>query len=196
MKALVIVDMQNDFLPGGALAVKEGDLIIPLINQLQEKYELVIATQDWHPYNHQSFVTQHADKQVYQKIKLRGVEQTLWPEHCVQESWGAAFTSDLNQQKIAAIFRKGMDRQIDTYSGFFDNDKMRNTGLFGYLKDKNVAALDICGLAADFCVFYTAMDALALGFTTTILLDATKAINPENFVLLEKEFIAAGGKIA
>ncbi|PZP51974.1 MAG: bifunctional nicotinamidase/pyrazinamidase, partial [Pseudopedobacter saltans] len=167
MKALLITDIQNDFLPGGSLAVKEGDLIVPTINDLASQYELVVATQDWHPIDHKSFVSQHIGKKVFDTIDLNGLPQTLWPEHCVQDSWGAQFPASLSLKPIAVIFHKGMNASIDSYSGFYDNAKLSNTGLDGYLKAKGITAVDICGLAADYCVYYTAMDALELGFQST-----------------------------
>ncbi|MFT4204488.1 MAG: bifunctional nicotinamidase/pyrazinamidase [Chitinophagaceae bacterium] len=195
MKALLIIDIQNDFLPGGALAVNEGDTIIPTINALQSQYELVIATQDWHPANHKSFATQHPGKEVFETIELNGLQQTLWPEHCVQGSWGAQFPASLSQNPIAAIFHKGMNAEVDSYSGFFDNAKRGNTGLDGYLKSKGVTAVDICGLAADYCVYYTATDALEMGFQSTILLNATKAIDHKNFEQLKGVFEGKGGRL-
>lgn len=195
MKALLIIDIQNDFLPGGSLAVKDGDLIIPIVNELQSQYELVVATQDWHPANHQSFAVQHPGKKAFDTIELNGLPQTLWPEHCVQESWGAQFATNLDLHKTAAIFRKGMSPAIDSYSGFFDNAKLANTGLDGYLKAKGVTEVDICGLAADYCVYYTAMDALELGFKTTILSHATKAIDDKGFEEKKKFFVEKGGML-
>lgn len=195
MRALLIIDIQNDFLPGGSLAVNDGDTIIATINELQSQYELVVATQDWHPIDHESFVTQHPGKQVFETIELNGLPQTLWPAHCVQESWGAQFPSSFSLNKVAAIFHKGMNPNIDSYSGFFDNAKLANTGLDGYLKSKGVTAVDICGLAADYCVYYTAMDALELGFQSTILLHATKAIDDKGFEEKKKLFEDKGGVI-
>jgi len=195
MKALLIIDVQNDFLPGGPLAVNDGNLVIPIINELQSQYELIVATQDWHPIDHESFVTQHPDKKVFDTITLGELPQMLWPEHCVQGSWGADFPAKLDTKKIAAIFRKGMNRSIDSYSGFYDNAKLSNTGLDGYLRSKNVSAVDICGLAGDYCVYFTAMDALALGFQTTILEHAIKSIEPKDFDEKKAFFVRQGGTI-
>lgn len=195
MKALLVVDIQNDFLSGGALAVKNGDDIIPLVNNLQSEYDLVVATQDWHPHGHKSFVTQYENKNAFDQIDLNGIQQTLWPEHCVQESWGAQFPASLQLKNVAAIFRKGMNPNIDSYSGFYDNAKLSNTGLDGYLKAKNITEVDICGLAADFCVYFTAMDALDLGFKATILLNATRAIDNTSFEEKKNLFIQRGGII-
>lgn len=195
MVALIIVDIQNDFLPGGKLAVKHGDEIIALVNEVQKNYDLVIATQDWHPKNHESFVNQHKEKTVFQEIDLHGLKQTLWPVHCVQGTFGAEFSSELDMNKVSAIFRKGMNTEVDSYSGFYDNGKRESTGLLGFLKDKGVTAVDICGLAADFCVYYTANDALDLGFKTTILNNLTKPINNEGWESIKADFIKKGGEL-
>lgn len=177
MKALLVVDLQYDFLPDGALAVQEGDLIIPIINEIQDRFDLIVATQDWHPLDHQSFASQHRDKKLYDVIELQGQPQVLWPDHCVQGTRGAAYSNDWNSTSVSAIFRKGMDKQIDSYSGFYDNNKVNSTGLLGYLNDQNVTEVYICGLAAEFCVFYTAMDAKRAGFRTFFLDFATKPIS-------------------
>ena len=195
MKALLIVDIQNDFLPGGSLAVEKGDTIISVINKIQENYDLVVATQDWHPYNHKSFASQHQGKELFEQIQLFELDQTLWPDHCVQGSYGAEFSSKLNQDKIEAVFRKGMNPDIDSYSGFFDNGKKKSTGLGDYLKGRGVDKVDVCGLAADFCVYFTAVDSLEMGFQTQIIENAVKAINPENFEILKEEFHKKGGKV-
>jgi nicotinamidase/pyrazinamidase len=173
MRALIIVDVQNDFLPGGALAVSDGDLIIPVINSIQHRCDLVVATQDWHPANHSSFAANHAGKKPGDVIG----PQMLWPIHCVQGSTGAAFSSDLSMNRIEAIFRKGTDPAIDSYSGFFDNDHGKNTGLAGYLKDRKVADVFVCGLATDYCVKFTALDAVALGFKVSLVGDASRGVN-------------------
>jgi nicotinamidase/pyrazinamidase len=190
MNALIIVDVQNDFLPGGALAVKDGDTIIPVINKIQKKFDLVAATQDWHPADHKSFASAHPGKKVFEEIILDGLPQVLWPDHCVQQTDGAEFSSRLNTQKIEAIFRKGMDKNIDSYSGFFDNGKKKATGMAYYLKGRGITAISVCGLAADYCVYFTALDGMELGFESTIITNATKAINPENFEKLLKDFKA------
>ncbi|GAA4805412.1 bifunctional nicotinamidase/pyrazinamidase [Olivibacter ginsenosidimutans] len=195
MKALIIVDIQNDFLPGGALPVSNGDEIIATINQLQQRYPLVVATQDWHPANHQSFASQHPGRNPFEKTTLNGLQQVLWPDHCIQGSLGAAFAPALDETKIEAIFRKGMDPQLDSYSGFFDNDKKKATGMAAYLKGRGVSTVDVCGLAADYCVYYTANDALNLGLQSTILDYATRAIDTERYEQIKQEFIQAGGHI-
>lgn len=195
MKALIVVDIQNDFLQGGSLAVQGGNEIIPVINSIQEKFDLVVATQDWHPKGHKSFASQHSNKNVYDKIDLNGIEQVLWPDHCVQGTVGAEISSELNQNKIEAIFRKGMNTTIDSYSGFYDNGKLKCTGLGDFLKGRGVKEIFVCGLAADYCVYFTAKDALELGFTSTIIENATKAIDVSNFENIKRNFIQSGGNI-
>jgi nicotinamidase/pyrazinamidase len=188
MNALIIVDVQNDFIPGGALPVNDGDTIIPMINDLQNHFDLVVATQDWHPADHKSFASTHPGNKVFDEIILEGLPQVLWPDHCIQESDGAQFSSLLQTKKIEAIFRKGMDENIDSYSGFFDNGKKKSTGMADYLKGRGVTAISVCGLAADYCVYFTALDGMELGFESTIIENATKAINRENFEKLLQDF--------
>jgi len=177
VEALVIVDIQNDFLPGGTLAVPEGDGIIPLVNELAEKFELVVATQDWHPAHHGSFAASHPGQSPGDVIELDGLEQILWPVHCVQNTGGAEFASGLKLDKISKVFQKGTDPNIDSYSGFFDNGHRKATGLEDYLKRTGVDQVYIVGLAADYCVKFTALDARQVGFTTTVIKDATRAVN-------------------
>lgn len=193
MKALLIVDVQNDFLPGGNLAVDGGDTIIALINKIQADYDLVLATQDWHPVGHKSFASAHEGGLPFSKSMLNGMEQTLWPDHCVQGTEGAALSTALSDNCIAAIFRKGMDPEIDSYSGFYDNGRLKSTGLMGYLKEHAVEEVHVCGLAADFCVYFTAMDSLDAGFKTSVIADATKAIDEASYVAKKQAFKAAGG---
>ena len=192
-KALIIVDMQNDFLPGGALAVAGGDEIIPEINRLSELYDLVVATQDWHPGNHGSFASQYQGAKPYDTGELAGMPQVLWPDHCVQGSFGAQLSGFLNQKHVEAVFRKGMDPEIDSYSAFFDNGRRKATGLKGYLLGRGVTQVHICGLAADFCVWFTAQDAISLGFDAVILQNAVRAINEQNLKELYGEFVKFGG---
>ncbi len=179
MEALIVVDIQNDFLPGGALAVDGGDEIIPLVNKLMTKFDLVVATQDWHPADHGSFASNHPGKKPGDIIELGGLQQILWPDHCVQHTHGAEFSNDLNTEHFHTIIRKGTDTLIDSYSGFFDNGKKKKTGLDEYLRSKNVDEVFITGLATDFCVKYTALDAIELGYTTSVVADATRAVNLE-----------------
>lgn len=196
MKALVIVDVQNDFTEGGALAVPDGKSIIPLANQLQKRFDIVVATQDWHPPTHKSFASNHENRKPFEQITLHGLDQVLWPDHCVQGTRGAEFHSDLEINRIEAIFRKGMDPEIDSYSGFYDNGHRKNTGLAGYLRERRVTEVCVCGLAADYCVYFTAKDALREGFATFIIEDATRAIDPDNFRKAKQDIEALGGKVA
>lgn len=193
MKCLIIVDLQYDFLPGGALPVANGDTLIPVINRLQPNYELVVATQDWHPADHKSFASRHKGKSPFDMIEWKGGRQTLWPDHCVQGTPGAALHQDLDQHKIEAIFRKGMDPEIDSYSGFYDNDHLRSTGLGDYLKGRGVNEVHICGLAADFCVNFTALDALGLGLRTVVLEQATLPIDAVQYEQVKRQFAERGG---
>jgi len=177
MEALILVDIQNDFLPGGALAVPEGAQIIPVVNKLQKNFGLVVATQDFHPADHKSFAANHAGKQPGDHIELQGMDQILWPVHCVQGSQGAAFADTLRMDKVEKVFPKGTEPEIDSYSGFFDNGHLKATGLGDYLKEKGIERVVIVGLAADYCVKFTALDAVGLGFETTVVKDATRAVN-------------------
>ncbi|MGD0816397.1 MAG: bifunctional nicotinamidase/pyrazinamidase [Verrucomicrobiota bacterium] len=177
MKALIIVDIQNDFLPGGALAVPDGDLIVPIANRLQTMFPLVVATQDWHPANHGSFATNHAGKKVFEQIDLNGLPQTLWPVHCVQGTAGAELASGLQRERIAKIFPKGTDAGIDSYSGLFDNGHRKSTGLGEWLKAKGVTEVFVCGLATDYCVKFTALDAAQQDFRTHFIEDASRGVN-------------------
>ncbi|MFA0963484.1 bifunctional nicotinamidase/pyrazinamidase [Roseivirga sp. BDSF3-8] len=177
MNALLIVDVQNDFLPGGNLAVAEGDAIIPVINSIQGFFDLIVATQDWHPEHHKSFASNHKGKKAGDKINLNGLEQVLWPDHCVQGTEGAALAPGLETRQVSAIFRKGMDPEIDSYSGFYDNGHRKSTGLSGYLKEQKVDTVYICGLAGDVCVKFTALDSLQEEFTTCLVQDATRSVN-------------------
>jgi nicotinamidase/pyrazinamidase len=177
MKALILVDIQNDFLPGGALAVPEGDAIIPVANRLQSLFSLVVATQDWHPAEHGSFAANHPGKKPFEQITLNGLPQTLWPVHCVQHTRGAELSPALHQDRIARVFQKGTDPGLDSYSGLFDNGHRKSTGLGEWLKEQRVDEVFVCGLATDYCVKFTAMDALAMGFKTTVIEDATRGVN-------------------
>jgi nicotinamidase/pyrazinamidase len=176
MKALVIVDLQNDFLPGGALPVPGGDEVIPLANQLQNQFGLVVATQDWHPPDHGSFAVNHPGTKPGDRIMLDGIEQILWPVHCVQDTHGAEFASSFDTKRIASVFQKGIDPRIDSYSAFFDNVHRRATGLGDYLKDRSVKDVYLLGLALDYCVKYSALDACQLGFETHVIVDACRGI--------------------
>lgn len=177
MKALLIVDVQNDFLSGGALAVSEGDQILPVINRLLEHpFDLIVATKDWHPENHGSFAANHPGKVVGDLITLGGTEQVLWPVHCVQGSPGAEFSPKWSSEKVDKVFYKGIDPEIDSYSAFFDNGHLRETGLGEYLKDEGIDELYVVGLATDYCVKYSALDAKKLGFDVIIITDGCRGV--------------------
>jgi nicotinamidase/pyrazinamidase len=195
MKALLLIDIQNDFIPGGALAVPGGDEIIDVVNKLQPFFDLVIATQDWHPSNHKSFASQHEGKAVFDVIELDGFQQVLWPDHCVQGTTGAAFSPKLDMNRVEAIFRKGTNAEIDSYSGFYDNGHLKSTGLADYLKGKGVTAIYLVGLAGDYCVYFSAKDAIAEGFQTCLIEDAIRAINNDDFEKAKQDIINNGGKV-
>jgi nicotinamidase/pyrazinamidase len=176
-RALIIVDLQNDFVPGGALAVTGGDQIIPLVNHLQPLFDLVVATQDWHPKNHGSFAENHPGRRPFELATLANLPQVLWPTHCVEGTNGANLVSSLNTAAITKVFRKGTDPQIDSYSGFFDNGHRKSTGLSDYLSQQGVTDIYIVGLATDYCVKFTALDARQLGFNTHLIQDACRGVN-------------------
>lgn len=192
MKALLVVDIQNDFLPGGSLAVPESDKIIPVLNRLMERFPLAVATTDWHPKNHASFASNHPGHEIFDEIDLDGVTQKLWPDHCVQGTPGAEFPKELNANPFAAIFRKGSDPKVDSYSGFFDNRRAHQTGLTGYLKGLGVKQLYIAGLAAEICVSFSAADGIEQGFETAIIEDACEALDPESYARKKEELQKEG----
>jgi nicotinamidase/pyrazinamidase len=177
MKALILVDIQNDFVPGGALAVPEGDKVVPVANRLMKNFSLVIATQDWHPADHGSFAARYSGKKPGDMIELSGLPQILWPVHCVENTPGAEFVRALNVRGIHKIFQKGTDPRIDSYSGFFDNGHQKSTGLGGFLKESRVQDVYVMGLATDYCVKFTALDARALGFNTFLIEDGSRGVN-------------------
>ena len=179
MNALIIVDLQNDFLPGGALAVPRGDEVLPLANKLQRRLDLVVATQDWHPPNQGSFAANHPGKKPGDRVMLDGIEQILWPVHCVQHTHGAEFAPSFDTSQIAHVFHKGIDPLIDSYSTFFDNAHRRETGLADYLKERSIRNIYLMGLALDYCVKYSALDARQLGFNTHVILDGCRGIGLE-----------------
>ena len=197
MKALLIVDMQYDFLPGGALGVRDGDQIVPIINQLQEKFDFIVATQDWHPADHGSFAANHKGKVPGDFVQLGNEQQVLWPVHCVQGSKGAMFHQDLDQTKWKKIIQKGTNSYVDSYSGFFDNDRRQDTGLSKFLADNGVEEVVVTGIATDYCVKFTVLDAIKEGFEATVVKDATKAVNlmPDDFDLAIKEMVKAGAEV-
>ena len=175
--ALIVIDVQNDFCPGGALAVPEGDAIIAGINGMMKQADAVILTQDWHPAGHSSFASSHPDQAPYSVIKMAYGPQVLWPDHCIQGSNGAAFHPDLDQSCADLIIRKGYNPAIDSYSAFFENDHITPTGLEGYLRSRDITRLTIVGLALDFCVHFSAVDAARLGFDVTVRQDLCRAID-------------------
>jgi len=194
MKTLILVDIQNDFLPGGALAVPEGDVIVPIVNGLLPRFDLVMATQDWHPADHGSFAANHPGRAAFENIELNGLPQTLWPVHCVQNTGGACFAPGLDTRCVARVFPKGMDPRVDSYSGLFDNGRRGSTGMAEWLKEKGVRELWVCGLATDFCVKFTALDAVAEGFRVHLITDACRGIDlpPGNVAAALAEMAAAG----
>jgi nicotinamidase/pyrazinamidase len=174
--ALVLVDIQNDFLPGGPLGVPEGDKVVPVANAIEERFDLVVATMDWHPPDHGSFATNHPGQKPGEYIDLGGVRQILWPPHCVQNTRGAEFAPGLETARIRKTFRKGVDPGIDSYSAFFDNGHRKATGLGDYLREQGVDEVFLMGLATDYCVKYSALDAGDLGFRTTLIEDGCRGI--------------------
>ena len=175
-KALIIIDVQNDFCPGGALAVPDGDTVIPVINRISSRFDKVVATQDWHPEDHISFAVRHMLNE-YEVIKLAEIEQVLWPVHCVPGTWGAEFHKDLDTRPVDLILRKGNNPEIDSYSAFFENDRKTVTGLHYYLQGLKIERLYLCGLATDYCIYYSAIDARNLGFDVYLIIDATRGID-------------------
>lgn len=195
MKTLIIIDVQNDFMPGGSLAVPKGDKIVPIINQIQDKFDLIVASQDWHPKDHVSFASNHPGKKPFDEIEIHGQPQTLWPDHCVQETNGAKFHPNLQTQKWEAIFRKGTDRAIDSYSAFYDNGHLKSTGLSGYLREKGASQVYFCGLAADICVYYSLYDAFKEGFACFFIEDASQPLNEEGFKAIKDKMNYLGIQI-
>lgn len=176
MKALILVDIQNDFLPGGALPVPRGDEVVAVANRVQPAFDLIVATQDWHPASHGSFAANHANRQPGELAELGGLPQVMWPVHCVQNTGGAAFAPGLETKRITRIFPKGTDPEIDSYSGFFDNGHRKATGLGDFLKARGVTDVTLLGLATDYCVKATALDARKLGFTTHLVVDGCRGV--------------------
>lgn len=175
-KALILIDLQNDFCEGGSLAVSEADVVISCANILQEKFDFIVATKDWHPKEHVSFAENHPGKSIGDAIIVNGVEQRLWPVHCVQHTPGAEFHPELNTSRIKQIFFKGSDKTVDSYSAFFDNKHLRETGLGHYLKASQIEEVYLMGLATDYCVKYSCLDAISLGFNTFVVEDACRGV--------------------
>lgn len=194
LDALILVDIQNDFLPGGALAVARGDEVIPVANVLAARAPLVVATQDWHPRGHGSFASSHPGRKVGEVIDLNGLPQVLWPDHCVQGSRGAEFAPSLDRSRIAAVFPKGEDPSVDSYSGFFDNGRRHATGLSAWLKGRGVDRVFVMGLATDYCVAATAIDAAGEGFKTVLVIDGCRGVElrPGDCARAVDRMVAAG----
>ena len=177
MSALILVDLQNDFMPRGALAVPEGDAVIPVANRLVQSFDLVVATQDWHPPGHGSFASQHPGKNPGDTVELDGLRQELWPDHCVQGTPGAELHAGLDAGRITRVFQKGTDPRIDSYSTFFDNARRKSSGLADYLKEKGVSEVYLMGLATDYCVKFSVLDAVELGFQANVIEDGCRGID-------------------
>lgn len=197
MKTLLLIDIQNDFMPGGALAVSGGDAIIPIVNELMPQFDLIVATQDWHLADHGSFAANHPGKGVYDDIDLDGLTQTLWPIHCVQNTGGALFAPGLDTRRISHVFTKGMNPRIDSYSGFYDNGHRASTGMGEWLKAQNIHELSIAGVATDYCVKFTVLDALTEGFRVKVITPACRGVNlqPGDVDRALAEMQAAGADI-
>lgn len=198
MRALVLIDLQYDFMPGGALAVPEGDQVVSMANALLPRFELVVATQDWHPANHQSFASQHPNRKVGDVIELDGLPQVLWPDHCVQGTCGAQLDARLPQPSIARVIQKGTNPAIDSYSGFFDNGHRQATELESFLDSNDVSTVYIMGLATDYCVKFTALDAIELGFETFLIQEGCRAVNlkPGDGLAAIRQMLGAGVQLA
>ncbi len=177
MNALIVVDVQNDFVPGGALAVRDGDQVVPVANRLMPCFDWVVATKDWHPADHLSFASQHPGRQVGEVVDLDGLEQILWPDHCVEGTPGAEFVDGLDLSGIDRVFEKGTDRTIDSYSGFFDNGHRKATGLGDFLRERSVVDVYLLGLATDYCAKFTTLDAVELGFAPRLVLDGCRGVD-------------------
>jgi len=195
--ALILVDLQVDFMPTGMLPVAEGDLVVPLANALMPQYHTVVATQDWHPANHGSFAANHPWRKPGQVIDLHGLQQVLWPIHCVQNTWGAEFVAGLATDRITRVFQKGTDPEVDSYSGFYDNGHRNSTGMAEWLHGQGIEEVHVLGLAADFCVKFTVLDALSEGFRTVLVEDATRGVNltAGNVERAVKEMADAGADV-
>lgn len=193
--ALLVIDVQNDFIPGGQLPVPEGDLIVPLINRLGDRFKQVIITQDWHPPGHASFASSHPDREPYEVIELPYGAQTLWPDHCVRATTGAELHKDLNLPYAQLIIRKGCNPDIDSYSAFLEADRKTTTGLAGYLKERGIDTLYLVGLALDFCVMFSALDARAAGFNVFVVLDACRAIDLDGSLAAAIERMQVAGVV-
>ncbi|MGE0211888.1 MAG: bifunctional nicotinamidase/pyrazinamidase [Parvibaculaceae bacterium] len=193
MRALIVIDVQNDFCPGGALAVQRGDEIVPVVNALMAEHQHVVLTQDWHPPRHLSFASEHRGKAPFSTVTIAYGEQTLWPDHCIQGSKGAAFHPGLDWTRAELVVRKGYRREIDSYSAFFENDRTTPTGLGGYLRERGFADVVLVGLATDYCVGFSALDARRLGFNATVIEGACRAIDLDGSLARMREAWADAG---
>ena len=193
--ALIVIDVQNDFCPKGALAVAQGDAIVPQINALMGEFQTVVLTQDWHPADHSSFAANHAGAAPFSTVQMPYGAQTLWPSHCVQGTKGAEFHPALRSDLAQLVLRKGFRAAIDSYSALFENDKTTPTGLDGYLRARGVTGLTLVGLAADYCVAFSALDAVAQGFAVTVLQDACRAIDLDGSLARQQQAMAAAGVV-
>ncbi len=191
--ALLMIDIQNDFCPGGALAVADGDAVVPVVNSLQQKFQIRVLTQDWHPAGHSSFASSHPGAAPFSMTKMPYGDQVLWPDHCIQGSSGAEFHSGLSTNAADLVIRKGFRKAIDSYSAFFENDRKTPTGLAGYLRERGAASLVLTGLATDFCVYYSAIDAVGHGFEVTLVTDACRAIDLDGSLDAAMKDMAAKG---
>ena len=190
---LLVVDVQNDFCPGGALAVPEGDAVVPVINGIAPSFAHVVLTQDWHPPGHESFASSHAGRAPFETIEAAYGPQTLWPDHCVQGTRGAAFHADLETTRAELVIRKGFRRAVDSYSAFYENDRTTPTGLTGYLRERAMKRVFLAGLATDFCVFYSALDAAKAGFAAVLIEDACRAIDLDGSLAAAKDAMGRAG---
>ena len=193
--ALIVIDVQNDFCPKGALAVAQGDAIVPQINALMGEFQTVVLTQDWHPADHSSFAANHAGAAPFSTVLMPYGAQTLWPSHCVQGTKGAEFHPALRSDLAQMVLRKGFRAAIDSYSALFENDKTTPTGLDGYLRARGITGLTLVGLAADYCVAFSALDAVAQGFAVTVLQDACRAIDLDGSLARQQQAMAAAGVV-
>lgn len=195
-EALIVIDVQNDFCPGGALAVADGDAVVPVVNRLIERFEHVVLTQDWHSVGHSSFASVHPGEQPFSTTIMPYGEQTLWPDHCIQGTKGAQFHAGLVWTKAELVVRKGFRKAIDSYSAFFENDRATPTGLGGYLKERGIGQVTLAGLATDFCVGFSALDARKLGFEATVVMEGCRAIDlGGSLAAMKKQWSEAGVKV-
>ncbi len=197
MRALVIVDLQNDFMPEGALGVPEADRIVPLINRLIGKFDIVVASQDYHPCNHCSLISNHPGRRVRESVVINGLSQIIWPDHCIEGTYGSRLVEKLDQSRLARVFHKGTHPEYDSYSCFFDNGHFYSTGLDDFLRQAGADQIYLCGLTIDYCVKYSAIDAVACGFDTYVILDACRGIDmiPGDLHNAITEMVAAGVRI-